>query len=131
MAEGAVDEAISIFNQLPSLDLKGPTITHTQGQDTARINLLQPKIALARAYEMKGEIDKAIDILERLIRFDPDREDLRLMPPKAYYDLGRLYEKKGLKQKARESYRKFLDLWKNADPGLPEVGDAKKRLAAL
>jgi len=50
---------------------------------------------------------------------------------KAFYMLGQVCEQQGRKTMAVENYRKFLDLWKDADAGLPEVADAKKRLAAL
>jgi hypothetical protein len=33
--------------------------------------------------------------------------------------------------RASQNYREFLDLWKNADPSLPQVEDVKKRLAGL
>jgi hypothetical protein len=42
-----------------------------------------------------------------------------------------LYERKGWKGKAIEHYEKFLDFWKDAEPGIDEVEDAKKRLAGL
>ena len=48
-----------------------------------------------------------------------------------FYMLCKIYEKQGDKAKAIENYKKFLNLWKNADPGIAEVEDAKKRLAGL
>jgi len=45
--------------------------------------------------------------------------------------LGKICEQQGDTAKAIEHYQKFLTLWKDADPGVAEVKDAKKRLAGL
>jgi len=47
------------------------------------------------------------------------------------YYLGQIYEKMGDSASAAEYYRKFLDLMKNADPGIKEIDDARRRLAGL
>jgi len=50
---------------------------------------------------------------------------------KAHYWLGVAHEQQGEKDKAIQEYEKFLTIWKNADPGIAEVEDAKERLAKL
>jgi len=50
---------------------------------------------------------------------------------KSFYMLAKIYEQKSRKDKAVEHYEKFLDLWKDADTGIPEVEEATKRLAAI
>jgi tetratricopeptide (TPR) repeat protein len=86
---------------------------------------------IPRAYLQNGDLDKAIEAYERLVTFNPESIDRRLIHPLNYYRLAKVYERKGIKGKARANYRKFLKLWKDADPGTAEVEDAKKRLAAL
>ncbi|MEE9168788.1 MAG: tetratricopeptide repeat protein, partial [bacterium] len=51
--------------------------------------------------------------------------------PRSFNLLGKIYEKKGDTQLAIQNYEKFLDLWKDADKDLPDLIDAKKRLAKL
>ncbi len=94
-------------------------------------NLPFLKDILARAYIKKGNIDQAIAEYERMIRFDPASKDRRIMNPKYHYYVAKLYQKKGLKNKAIQHYKQFLNIWKNADEDLPEYIDAKKRLKSL
>jgi DNA-binding SARP family transcriptional activator len=48
-----------------------------------------------------------------------------------HYRLAKVYEQNNQSKKAIEQYEKFLGLWKDADPGIAEVEDARKRLSGL
>jgi serine/threonine protein kinase/Tfp pilus assembly protein PilF len=86
---------------------------------------------LARVYAKRGEVGKAIAEYERLFKQDVSADVTYLVHPIYHYRLGLLYERAGEVIKAKAQYEKFLDLWKDADPGQAEVDDAKARLKAL
>jgi len=127
LAEGSIDKAIAISENASPLGSFGGMRVQT----ILAHNFPFQKDVLARAYVRKGEPDKAIAEYERLITFDPSRKARCLIHPLYHYRLAKLYEEKGDKTKAMEQYEKFLDLWKNADPGFTEGEDARRRLSTL
>jgi len=85
----------------------------------------------ARAYTEIGEMDKAISEYEKLITIDKKDKDRRHIHPLYHYRLAKIYELNGNKEKAREQYEKFLEIYKNADESIEEKRDAMFRLERL
>ncbi len=127
IAEGNPEKAIEVFKQAPRYG------TAYIGNAGIMIWYNAPflKDVLARAYEKKGDLGRAIAEYERLTTFNRKNPEWKLVHPLYYYRLGKLHEQKGNKGKAKARYERFLDLWKDADPGQPEVEDARKRLVGL
>jgi hypothetical protein len=76
-------------------------------------------------------LGKSVEEYERPVSLTAGRLFFGDIYAKSFYMLGKIAEKQGDKERAIEDYSKFPDLWKDADPGLPEVEDARKRLAGL
>ncbi len=85
----------------------------------------------ARVFAKKGDVAGAISEYERLMKIPFTYVTFYLVHPLYHFRLGVLYERAGEAAKARAQYGHFLDLWKDADPGRPEVEDARRRLSSL
>ncbi len=87
---------------------------------------------MARVYYRAGRFDNAISELELIQNsFGDDRATVAIWSTKLYYLLGLAYEEIGQFAEAAEQYNTFLDIWKNADTGIVEIDDARKRVARL
>jgi serine/threonine protein kinase/tetratricopeptide (TPR) repeat protein len=86
---------------------------------------------LALAQLEAGQYDQAIASAQRA-----QQVFLWITPPehiyaRTYYLLGKAYERKGDRKAAVANYRLLLDRWKTADKDLPDLIDARNRLAQL
>lgn len=90
------------------------------------------RYALAESHLGAGNRQRAIDIFERnLTRYDENRAISGSASVRGYYLLGKAYDEIGEREKAVTNLDRFLTIWKDADPGLKEVDDAKARLTRL
>jgi tetratricopeptide (TPR) repeat protein len=91
-------------------------------------NNLPFRDGLARVKAARGDLAGAIEIYRRLLTVDISQKWIALLEPRYVLELARLLDRTGDKAGARQQYQRFLDLWKAADPGLPEVREARARL---
>ncbi len=86
----------------------------------------------AQVFQAKGNLDEAIAEYEKLTTTDPAEVAFRpLVHPFGHLRLAKLYEQKGLTDKAIEQYELALSYWQDADEGLAPVIDARTSLARL
>jgi serine/threonine protein kinase/predicted Zn-dependent protease len=87
--------------------------------------------SFALAYYKMKDLEKAKEQYEIITTLTTGRLDYGNIYTKSFYMLGKIHEQQGDTAKAIEHYEKFLTLWKNADPGIADVEDARKRLTGL
>jgi tetratricopeptide (TPR) repeat protein/predicted Ser/Thr protein kinase len=125
-AEGAYDEAIAAFGEGPTLEINLASTITVQHK-----NLPFQADFVARAYQKKGETDKAIKEYERLVSPDAKARESALIHPFSRLRLAALYEAKGDLAGALGQYESLARIWTKADPGRPEVAAVRKKLKEL
>ena len=117
-----------------ALKLLDEAVAHCPGEDTQRWPQMKALYldSLASACLEMGDVDNAIKNYEEIALLTNGRYAWGDLYARSFYNLGKIYEQKGLKSKAGDNYEKFIGLWKDCEPRFrPLVEDARKRLAGL
>ena len=78
----------------------------------------------AAAYRLSGRLEEAVVVHKEMLRVYGGHA-------LSHYQLGLIYEEMGRPQDARQAFATFLEMWAEADEGLPQLVDAERRLAEL
>ena len=87
--------------------------------------------SLAQAYDLAGQTKKAQEEYIRILDLRTGIKGFGDLISKSHLMLGVILKAQGQNEAAIQNFEKFLDLWKDADPDLPEKAEAQKHLASL
>ena len=88
--------------------------------------------AIAETYLRQKNFKAAIQEYSRMTDSPKGYQHIdEYMRAKRHYKMATAYEEINDLASAKREYESFLRLWNDADPDIPEIIDAKKRLAAL
>lgn len=115
-ARGRFDDAVAHFEQ--SLGYGPPRIW--------------TRFPLARAYQEGDRLSDAVRQYEAILtRYDDGWATDPTIAATMHYYAGLAYQASGWNDRAIERYEEFLSIWKDADPDIEIVDDAKQRLESL
>ncbi len=90
------------------------------------------RVDLGRAYQHAHRLSEAVREYEAALhRYDESWGEDPTSAVIVHYYAGLAYEESGWNDKAIERYDEFLSIWESADPGIPIVEGAKRRLEKL
>ena len=101
------------------------------GSTTILSNSFPFRDGLARVANARGDAAAAIQIYRRLLTYDAESKFIGVFEPRYVFELARLLEKTGDKAGAIKEYERFRELWKRADPELPELDEARRAVMRL
>lgn len=87
--------------------------------------------SLASAYYQKGDWRRAKTEYGRITELTTGRLKWGDRYVRGYYWLGKISQKQKNPRAAAAAFARFLELWKDADPGIPEMEDARRELVSL
>ncbi len=113
-AQSAPEKAIDLLNTAALYTRSSPGVLYARGL----------------AYKQSGRFAEAAQDFQKILGWKalhgPD-----YMTPASQLELGRVYQKQGDTAKARIAYQDFLAAWKDADPDVPLLLEAKAEYAKI
>jgi tetratricopeptide (TPR) repeat protein len=127
------------FQQKVRLPITYSTIQRAQGNLRVAVDILSPatqfpNVAVfygrARAYMAAGDQAKAVADFQTVIR-NPGWPDWGVFEPLSQLGLAQAYAKQGDSENSRKAYEDFFTTWKDADPDIPILHQAKAEYKKL
>ncbi len=84
----------------------------------------------ARLHILRGDLHAAVEEYRRLNTRDASSMFSSLFQPRYVLEVARLLDRQGDREGAVREYERFLQYWKDAEPGQPEVQEARDYLAS-
>jgi tetratricopeptide (TPR) repeat protein len=119
-----IEAEIALAEEQPAVALEALDKLRQQGIPAGGFFDITCREARARAHRMAGRLDEAVKIHKELLKIYGGHA-------LSHYALGQIYEEMNRPADAEREYTIFLDMWSEADEGLPQLVDARDRLKAL